>query len=167
MPEPVTDPADEVVTPPDPAPDPPADLGEGGVKALDSERAARKAAEKQARELAAKVAEFENANKTELEKLAERAATAEKAVADAEAKLMRSEVAGQFGLPPELAGRLQGGSIEELTADAEQLKALLAPKPQPAGNGRMGETLRPAGASETDVESLDPRVRAAAVDRWY
>ena len=52
-------------------------LGEGGLKALKAERAARADAEKQVAELAARIKEFEDAQKSEAERQAERLAELE------------------------------------------------------------------------------------------
>lgn len=46
---------------------------------------------------------------------------------EAEAKLMRYEVASELGLKPSLAARLKGNSVEELKADAEALLQDLEP----------------------------------------
>lgn len=53
-------------------------LGDGGKAALDAERRARREAEKQLKELAAKLDTYEQAGKTELEKAIARAEAAEK-----------------------------------------------------------------------------------------
>ncbi|MEU1432138.1 hypothetical protein ABZ412_34230 [Nocardia sp. NPDC005746] len=125
-----------VPTPPPPAPDED-DLGESGEKALKAERAARRAAEKAAREsttreqdLAAKLKAFEDANKTDAERTAERIAGLEK---DA-AKALRYEAAEKTGLSLALAQRLKGSTLDEMIADAEDLKALIG------GNTAQGST---------------------------
>ncbi|MFE2994266.1 hypothetical protein ACFXG4_04950 [Nocardia sp. NPDC059246] len=104
------------------------DLGESGEKALKAERAARRAAEKAAREsstreqdLANKLKAIEDANKTDAEKQSERIAGLEK---DA-AKAVRYEAAEKTGLSLALAQRLKGSTLDEMIADAEELKALI------------------------------------------
>ncbi|MCU1640905.1 MAG: hypothetical protein JWN03_1180 [Nocardia sp.] len=104
------------------------DLGEGGEKALKSERAARRAAEKtarenatQAQELAKRLQAIEDANKTDTEKQSERIAVLKK---DA-AKAIRYEAAEKTGLSLSLAQRLKGGTLDEMIADAEELKGLI------------------------------------------
>lgn len=70
----------------------------------------------------------------------EKAAGAEEATTratEAEARAMKLEVGMDLGLPKALALRLQGGSPEELTADAEELLKLLAP-------ARAGDRPKPA-----------------------
>lgn len=67
-----------------------------------------------------KLAEIEEANKTEAEKVAERLAAAEKRAAELEAKATRAEVAAAKGVPVEL---LTGSTTEELEASADALIA--------------------------------------------
>lgn len=113
-----------------PAPTKPEDgLGDAGKRALDAERSARKAAEKAAREAQAKVQQYEDAQKTETEKLTGRAETAEERALAAERKV----AALLAGLPESMAERLRGSTAEELKADAEALKAEL--KIEGAGEG--------------------------------
>jgi hypothetical protein len=86
-------PADPPADPPaNPPADPPNDLGDAGKKALQEERAARKAAEKLAAEQAAKLKEFEDRDKTEAEKLAAKAEAAEKKATEATARAVKAEV---------------------------------------------------------------------------
>jgi hypothetical protein len=135
-------------TPPAPAPTtdtappatPPAEdkpLGPAGQKALAEEREARKALEKQVAALAplAKLAEALGVDpaakpgKSEVEALAERVSAQERRAADAELRALRLEVAAEKGLTPAQAARLQGASRDELTADADALKALFPAAP--------------------------------------
>ena len=67
-------------------------LGDAGKKALNAERDARKAAEKERAALAARLKAFEDAQKTEAEKLAERADVAEKREQAATARAVKAEV---------------------------------------------------------------------------
>lgn len=98
------------------------ELGEGGLKALEAERKARAAAEKAQKALEAKVKAFEDAQKTDADRAAERIAELEQKAAQA----TRYEAAEKAGLPLSLAARLNGSTLEEMVADAEQLKQLLA-----------------------------------------
>lgn len=141
--------ADPPTDPPADPPGDPADLGDGGKKALASERAARKvaedarkAAEKLAAEQAARLKEFEDRDKTELERLTARADAAEKQLLTETAARLRVEVGFENGLTPDQTRRLQGTTREELAADAVALKELFpaapgnppGPKPDPAQN---------------------------------
>ena len=116
-------------------------LGDKGKAALDAERAARKAAEKTARDQAAELQRYRDADKSEADKLAAREAD----IATREAALLRAEVATEKKLPVELAARLQGSTRDELLADADALAKLIpatAPTPPPA---------RPAGGKPREV----------------
>jgi hypothetical protein len=85
---------------------------------------------------------IEESQKSEAQKLAERAAAAEDAAAKAEARLLRLEVAADKGLPSELAARLQGSTAKELAADADKLLALFEAKgtTAPVFNGGARKT---------------------------
>lgn len=90
------EPADPPADPPEPAPAPPAkpedSLGDAGKKALAEERARARTAEKERAELAAKLKEFEDRDKSDLEKANERASAAEQRVQAATARAVRAEV---------------------------------------------------------------------------
>lgn len=80
----------------------------------------------------------------------------ERRAAEAEAKALRFEVAAELGIPAELARRLQGGTRDELVADAEALLKLVAPTPRvptarPADAFRAapGEPVASASLAET------------------
>lgn len=110
------------------------DLGDAGKKALDAERREKRAAEKRAAELEARLKEIEDRDKTESARAIERAEVAEKAAAVAEARALRLEVASEKGLTPAQAKRLVGESREELEADAQELLDTF--KPAPADESR-------------------------------
>lgn len=97
------------------------DLGDAGKKALEAERRDKRAAEKRAADLEARLKEFEDKDKTESTRALERAEAAEKRAADAEARAIRLEVASEKGLTPAQAKRLVGETREELEADASEL----------------------------------------------
>lgn len=103
------------------------ELGDAGKKALDAERREKRAAEKRAAELEARLKEFEDRDKTEIERLSERAEAAEKAAAALELRAVRLEVAAEQGLSPAQAKRLVGETREELEADAKELLATFQP----------------------------------------
>jgi hypothetical protein len=98
-----------------------------------------------ATEAEAKLAEREDADKTEVERLTDRAAAAERAVedaeqraADAELKLLRFEVAAEAGLDPAAVQFLTGSSREELEHRADELAKLLTEKGKPTAGGFDG-----------------------------
>jgi hypothetical protein len=154
-------PAPETTTPPAPAPEttPAADesaLGDAGKKALDAERTARKAAEKAAADALAKVQEFEDRDKTEAEKLADRATTAEERATKAETELTKTLVALEKNVPADLRDFLTGSTREELEAKADALLAHLKPNggttPPPGsfdGGARQGDTESPRSPSRS------------------
>lgn len=83
------------------------------------QRAKDNAAKAKANEGAAqRLAEIEDANKSEIEKVAARAEAAEKRAAELEAKSIRSDVALAKGVP---AALLTGSTQEELEASADAL----------------------------------------------
>lgn len=97
---------------------------------------------------AKKLGDLEDAQKTEAQRLEERAASAEQHAAELQGELLRLQVAAAKGLPPELAARLRGGSEEELTEDADRLLALLKPaapqaRPPDARQGVRGQAAAP------------------------
>lgn len=84
-------------------------------------------ANKEAETLRLKLKEYEDRDKTELERLTERAEAAERAVAETEVRALRLEVAAEKGLTPAQAKRLVGSTREELVADADELLATFKP----------------------------------------
>lgn len=133
------------------------DLGTAGKKALDAERKARRDAEKQAKELADRLAAIEDKDKTEAERFAAKVADAEDRAAKAEARAIRLEVAQSKGLTPAQAKRLVGATQEELEADADEIleafpagsKPPPTNKPTPNPKGGIDPTEEP-----TDVKAL-------------
>lgn len=127
-----TDPAataDPPKDPPDPTPtDPPDDgLSDAGRDAIRKERRAARDADKRARDLEARLKEFEDRDKTEQQKAVDRAEAAERSAAEANAKLLRLEVAAAKKVPAELVEFLSGDTKEEIEAKADALLAHLKP----------------------------------------
>lgn len=88
------------------------------IRELRQEAATRRNAEK---ELKAQLQQYQDRDKTDQQKLEERAATAEGRATSAESKLLRFEVAAEADLPLKYANRLQGSTREQLAEDAKQL----------------------------------------------
>ena len=124
-------------------------LGEAGKKALEAERRNARAAARERDALAAKLKEFEDRDKSEADKAAERVVAAEKRAAELEAQVARLEVAAEAGLTPAQAKRLVGSTREELEADAKELLSTF----KPADSGESTEKV---------TDSLDLGVRGAA-----
>lgn len=146
--EPTTEPAQ-----PDPEPPPAKDddtLGDAGKKALDRMKAERDEAKRQAKanaDAAKKLAEIEDAQKTETQRLVDRAEAAERERDDVTGRLLRLEVALEKGLTAAQAKRLVGATRDELEADADELL----------------ETFKPAQPAEPPAPSFDLGARRAPV----
>ena len=102
---------------------------------------------------AKRLAEIEEAQKTETQKLADRLAAAEKKAQDAELKALRSEIAQAKGVP---AALLTGSTEDELNASADALIAFRggAPKPPaaPPAEGVQGNVGKPVGVTDIDTQ---------------
>lgn len=99
---------------------------------------------------AKKLAQIEDANKTEQQRLEERATAAERRAAETESALLRMRVAVAKQLPSELVDRLRGSSEQELSADADALLALVQPG-KPRGDVDQGVRGTPATADMNDL----------------
>jgi hypothetical protein len=98
-------------------------------------------------EAAAKLAQLEESQKTEAQKLADRVSAAERAAADNELKAIRSEIALEKGLTAGQAKRLMGTTRDELEADAAQLLVDLAKNARPQGDLDQGGRSRSVATS--------------------
>src|SRR5690606_30445158 len=104
---------------------------------------------------AAKLAEFEESQKTEAQKAQERLDAAEKRAAELELKATRAEVAAAKGVPVEL---LSGSTQEELETAADKL---IACKGEPAkGPVIPGQGTMPAAAHESADDWLRQMAKA-------
>lgn len=158
-------------TPETPTPD---TLGDGGKKALDAERRARRDAERKAADFEAQVKAFEDADKSEAERAAEQIATLKAEAAAAKADALRSRIVAETGLPASLAKFLPaGGDEESLRADAADLLAATAPKgpnvpaPDPAQGAKPNST-GPTQLTAADLARMSPEdvVKARAEGRF-
>lgn len=108
-----------------------------------------------------KARDLEDAQKTEAQRLTEQLAAAQAEAATARSEALRLKVATAKGLPAAFAARLQGGTEEEMSADAD---ALLAAFPQPASppaSRTPVEALRPGALPNPPDPSLDDQIAAA------
>ena len=169
--------APQPVDPPPAPPQGPSDepLGDGGIRALEAERAARKDLERRLKELeplAAKAAEFEEAQKTEAQRQADALEAAKADGAKAATELLQLQAAmskAPAGMDhatiTDFAGRLRGSTLEELQADAETLFASITVPPATGGGaGHAGlpvENLRPGALPTTPQPSLKDQIQAA------
>src|SRR5215831_12333143 len=102
---------------------------EAYVRQLRREAAASRT---QLAEQEARLKEYEDRDKTELEKATAQVAESERRASEAELRLLRYEVAAQHGLGVEAAAFLTGSTKEEMELRAEELAKLIADKGRPA-----------------------------------
>lgn len=115
-------------------------------------------------DLKAKAVEYDKAqeaSKSELQKVADRAAAAEKERDELRKASLRAEVALSKGLTASQAKRLVGSTKEELVADADELLADLAPIKKPTPKPKELKS----GSSGEDSSGLTGKERAAAALR--
>lgn len=131
--------------------------------AIKAEREAAKKAKAERDEALAKIKEYEDAQKSEAEKREEALAETQKELEalrnenhQLEVRQLRATVAAEKNLPPRLANRLTGETVEEIQADADSLLEDLGTLP--------GETPPPGdGGARTPVTppDLDEQIRSA------
>lgn len=123
---------------------------------------------------AKRLAEIEEAGKTEAQRLADQASQAESRATQAESAALRLEVAldnapegMSVGQIRKLAKRLAGENREELEADAAELFADFTPDTGGTPPGRPKERLRPGAVPSADPDEGDVTKLAAQVPRLY
>lgn len=131
--------------------------------AIKAEREAAKKAKAERDEALARIKEYEDAQKSEAEKREEALAETQKELEalrnenhQLEVRQLRATVAAEKNLPPRLANRLTGETVEEIQADADALLEDLGTLP--------GETPPPGdGGARTPVTppDLDEQIRSA------
>lgn len=111
----------------------------------------------QLRQAAQKYGEFEDSQKSEVQKAQERAQTFEQQLADERSQNARLLAAATHGIPPDLIELLGSGTAEEINARAEALAERLkaATPPAPPASQRPVESLTP-GAAPSSAASADP-----------
>lgn len=165
-PVPGAPPAPPAGDPPKPDDEP---LGEGGKKALDAERQARKELERQLAELAPlkKLAEAlgggdAGKGQNEVEQLTERLAAQEKAITDEREARWRAEVQADKKLTAAQAARLVGDSKEALIKDADDLLAAFSGSGGEEGEDDKGR--RRPGMRPDPAQGARPGDKAASLD---
>lgn len=146
-------------------PEPKPDLGDGGKKALDAERKARRDAEKKTTELEARLREIEDKDKPEITRLTEENAQLKSQLASRTSETARYKVALDKKLTATQAKRLVGDTEEELAADADELLADLGATPKADETksddqdkslpGKPVEDLKSGSGVETSQEDTD------------
>lgn len=118
------------------------ELGDGGKKAIQAERDARKVAERTVADLAAKLKSFEDANLSELERTKKAAEESATELAALRTENVRNKVALDKGVPADLVEFLTGDTEGDIAAKADLLLARLntpgTPKPDPS-QGAKGD----------------------------
>jgi hypothetical protein len=144
MSEVVTEPTAEATAPAEVEAVESQELGDGGKKALQAEREARKVAEKANAELAARLKEFEDSKLSELERAQKEAAENAAELARLRTENVRSKVAIDKGVPADLVEFLTGDTEGDIAAKADLLLARLntpgTPKPDPSQGAKGGAT---------------------------
>lgn len=128
---------------------------------------------KKGKDAAKRLAELEDADKSEIQRERDKAAAAEARANAAETRADRLEIAAEKGLSPKLAARLVGATREELEADADELLAQLkgdgkgddAGKPPAGSPARPKESLRSGSAPDAEPEENDPKKLADLIPR--
>lgn len=139
---------------PTPAPEPKVDEPKGDTKTFDSEyvtklRNEAAASRKARQELEAKLNEYEERDKSELEKLTGKLTKAEQAKAEADARLLRYEVAQEKEVPAKLVPLLTATDKEGLEAQADLILENAAKPASPDFDG---------GAREAAPEPKSPEL---------
>jgi hypothetical protein len=169
-------------------------LGEPGKRAIQAEREARSRAEKAAKDAQAareaaeaKVKEFEDRDKSELEKVQAERDTAVKAAADAAERAKRAALRSAIVDAAAKAGALDPDDIAKLlpadavsidddgvvSGAAEAIKALLDAKPQYKAAGKPGGVIdqgnredSPTDFRKADKKDVDAELSKLGVSRW-
>lgn len=132
-------------------------LGDNGKRALTSERRARREAERQLNEIRTELAQYRDAEKTELQKAQEAAKRYEQELNTTRVANARLMAAVAHDLPPDLIDLLGDGTDEEIDARAKLLaEKLAAAAPAPAS-----EPAKPTATPTRPVEALKPGGRPA------
>lgn len=141
-----------------------AKLGDGGKRALQEERKARRDAERNLTALEARLKEFEDRDKSDLQKAIERADAAEKGASGMRVANTRLMAAATHNIPADLIDLLGNGTDEEIDARAkllaEKLAAVVSPAAAPEPEKKPPASTRPvesltAGAKPADEKPTD------------
>lgn len=140
-------------------------LGDGGKKALEAERKARRDAEAALKDVQAQLKELTDKDKSEVEKLREEVASLTKDRDDAAAKALRHEIAAAKGLTAAQAKRLVGATKEELEADADEILEAFPSQggSTPPPSRRPAADLRGGSDPNDGPDEMDPRKLAESV----
>lgn len=134
-------------------------LGDSGKKALDAERAARRAAEARVAELETQIGSLTTEHQQALEAAATEAAEARTDAEKASGEVLRYRVALETGVPAKHIGRLQGDTEEALREDAASFVADIVPgktTPKPdLSQGPKGDDAKQSTADQFAAQLAD------------
>jgi hypothetical protein len=105
-------------------------LGEAGLSALRSERAARKEADAKLKAAEARLKSIEDSGKSELEKATERAQALEAEITSLKLDSARKAAIAQFNLSEDAAEFLNGDDEDSILASAEKLAGIFPNRPR-------------------------------------
>jgi hypothetical protein len=125
------------------------ELGDAGKKAIQSEREARKIADKRADDLAAELKAIKDAQLSDVERAKQSAAESAKELADLRRETDRKTVAIEKGLDADLLPFLTGGSRDEMEAQADILLARINAPKTPRSDPSQGPSGVPPKAQTT------------------
>lgn len=129
------------------------------IKRLRGESASRRTELQSARD---QIKQFEDRDKTEQQRAQERADNAEREAQEANAKLLRYEVAAEKGVPANQAHRLVGSTKEELAADADAFLESLGGGQQGGGAGAPDFGAGARGQSAESGQDMSSLIRQQA-----
>jgi hypothetical protein len=165
MPEPEEPTTPETGPDPKPAPKPEMDWQAEAEKWKTLSRKNEEQAKANA-EAAKRLADLEESQKTEGQKLTEANRTLEDRAKKAELEACRMRIAIRKGLTEAQVKRLLGTTEEELEADADELlEAFKTAEPPTAPGGRPKERLRPGAVSDAEPDP-DPEKVVASIPRF-
>lgn len=128
------------------------------AKALQAERRRSREIERELKRLSDAEKTRTDAEKTELERVAERAETAERRVAEMEREALSRQVAGEAGIP-QLWHRLRGEDVRALRADAQRMREELG-----LASGALEGGVRSDGVPAA-AQSMDDLIRGVGSRR--
>lgn len=138
-----------------------AELGEGGKKALDAERRRANTAEKEAKQLKARLDEIEASQLSEAEKVKLRADEAEARASAAETEALRWRTAAKYGISDDDAALFLTGADEDtLARQAERFKEI-------AGKTPKGTVVPGVGNQPTTPASISEQIAVAEREGNY
>lgn len=109
----------------------------------------------QLREKATRFDELEESQKSELERLQDRLAQAEKVAADAEAARLRASIAAKHGVPEALLSGADEAALEQSAQDLLAFKGTTPAAPTSDGQGKQGEPVNNDGVKQVTPDELD------------